>query len=55
MTIESFRALPIEERIAALGELTPADKQALLYHWPFLQGKIRSPRNNGAAPGVICG
>ncbi|GHT73015.1 hypothetical protein FACS1894124_0690 [Spirochaetia bacterium] len=43
MTIESFRALPIEERIAALGELTQRDKAVILYHWPFFARESQLP------------
>ncbi|GHT70198.1 large terminase [Spirochaetia bacterium] len=35
INLEELRALPIEERIAALGKLSQRDKAVILYHWPF--------------------
>jgi phage terminase large subunit-like protein len=42
--MEQLRAYPVEERRAALGKLTPAEREALYYHWPFFA------RNNQLPP-----
>ena len=35
MTMAEFRAYSVEERRAAIEQLTAAEKEALYYHWPF--------------------
>jgi phage terminase large subunit-like protein len=33
--MEQFKEFPIEKRKAALNKLTPEEREALYYHWPF--------------------
>jgi hypothetical protein len=43
ITVESFRPLPMEKRLAALSQLSDGEKQALYYHWPFFARENQLP------------
>jgi len=43
MTMERLKEYPVEERRAALAKLTPAEREALYYHWPFFARKNQMP------------